>query len=123
MLAQTGFRDAFRHLYPDARGQFSYWSQRTFARPVNRGLRLDYFVCSRSMFPKAEAESGAVNSLGTQDGEEEVAAAAPVEERVLPAPTIDFSALPSPGVSDSYSLYADTIGCSDHCPVVLVVKL
>ena len=34
----------------EARGQFTYWSQRTRARPVNKGLRLDYFVCSDDMF-------------------------------------------------------------------------
>lgn len=34
----------------DAVGQYTYWSQRTFARPVNKGLRLDYFICSDDMF-------------------------------------------------------------------------
>jgi len=117
MLAQTGFRDAFRDMYPDAQGQFTYWSQRTFARPVNKGLRLDFFVCSSSMF------AGSGDKAGAESGEEEVAAPAPVEERVLPAPAVDYAALPSPGVYDSYILHADTVGCSDHCPVLLVVKM
>ncbi|KAJ1381019.1 Endonuclease/exonuclease/phosphatase [Ochromonadaceae sp. CCMP2298] len=135
MLAQTGFRDAFRDMYPDAQGQFTYWSQRTFARPVNKGLRLDFFVCSSSMYAGsgdkagveagagAGAESGAAESQGADDGAEEAAAPAPVVERVLPAPAVDYAALPCPGVYDSYILHADTVGCSDHCPILLVVKM
>jgi exodeoxyribonuclease III len=85
MLAQ-GFFDALRHLYPEAKGQFSYWSQRTFARGGNRGIRLDYFVCSDDLRPTDEVR-------------------------------------PGPAVLDSYILHKDTVGCSDHCPVVLVLKL
>jgi len=44
-----GFVDAFRHCHPDATGVFSYWSQRARARRTNRGLRLDYFLCSPSL--------------------------------------------------------------------------
>jgi len=38
--------DAFRLLHPSASGQYTYWSQRARNRPVNRGLRLDYFLAS-----------------------------------------------------------------------------
>jgi hypothetical protein len=31
--------------------------------------------------------------------------------------------IPTPGVYDSYSLPEDTVGCSDHAPVVLVVSV
>ena len=41
--------DAFRHMHPGARGQYSYWSQRARNRPRNRGLRLDYFLLSESV--------------------------------------------------------------------------
>ena len=37
-------------VYVAASGQFTYWSMRTRARPFNKGLRLDYFVCSQEMF-------------------------------------------------------------------------
>jgi len=30
----------YRHFHPDARGQYTYWSIRTFARGENRGLRV-----------------------------------------------------------------------------------
>mmetsp|Transcript_24169 Transcript_24169/g.36250 ORF Transcript_24169/g.36250 Transcript_24169/m.36250 type:complete len:134 (-) Transcript_24169:32-433(-) len=46
---EAGYVDAFRALHPNAEGQYTYWSQRTFAREPNKGLRLDYFVCSKSM--------------------------------------------------------------------------
>jgi exonuclease III len=39
------------YIYVDALGQYTYWSMRTNGRPVNRGLRLDYFVVSRSLLP------------------------------------------------------------------------
>ena len=41
--------DAFRIKHPDAKGQYSYWSQRARNRPRNRGLRLDYFLLSSPM--------------------------------------------------------------------------
>jgi len=44
-----GFVDAFRHLYPFASGHYSYWSQISRARVPNKGLRLDYYVCSEDM--------------------------------------------------------------------------
>ena len=41
--------DSFRHLYPKAQGQFTFWSARARNRPSNRGLRLDYFLVSPGM--------------------------------------------------------------------------
>ena len=49
-----GLRDSFRHFHPDAAGWYTFWSTRsTHARPANKGLRLDYFACSDSMFAAA----------------------------------------------------------------------
>jgi len=42
-----GMRDAFRLHYPEATGCYTYWSQRARNRPLNRGLRLDYFLLGR----------------------------------------------------------------------------
>lgn len=50
----AGFVDAFRHLHPEAQGHYSYWSQRSGNREPNKGLRLDYFVCSPSLFDDSE---------------------------------------------------------------------
>jgi exonuclease III len=79
---------AFRRLHGDAEGQYTYWSTRANGRPENRGLRLDYFVCSSSMFP----------STDTDDEQPK-----------------------KPTVCDSYILHSETVGVSDHCPVVLTV--
>jgi len=87
-LLQSGFVDAFRYFHPTSRGQFSYWSQRAGNRLPNRGIRLDYFICSKSM-----VEGG------------------------------DASEPPHPSLYDCYHLQDDTLGCSDHCPVMLVLKL
>jgi exodeoxyribonuclease-3 len=46
----SGFIDAFRKLHPDAKGHYSYWSQRAGNRDPNKGLRLDYFICSPDLF-------------------------------------------------------------------------
>ncbi|VEU42594.1 unnamed protein product [Pseudo-nitzschia multistriata] len=47
---EAGFVDVFRKLHPDAKGNYSYWSQRAGNREPNKGLRLDYFVASEEMF-------------------------------------------------------------------------
>lgn len=47
---EAGYVDAFRQLHPTAQGHYSYWSQRAGNREPNKGLRLDYFVCSPKLF-------------------------------------------------------------------------
>lgn len=47
---EAGFVDSFRQLHPEAEGHYSYWSTRAGNRPVNKGLRLDYFVGDSSFF-------------------------------------------------------------------------
>ena len=48
-LLAAGFTDTFRHLYPDARDAYSWWSYRAAARERNVGWRIDYFLCSDRM--------------------------------------------------------------------------
>ena len=38
--------DTLRYRHGDAAGVFTYWSVRARNRPANRGLRLDYVLCS-----------------------------------------------------------------------------
>lgn len=97
-----GFVDALRYFYPNAIGQFTYWSQRTFARPVNKGIRLDYFICSNSMAPDYEVE---VN-----------------KEQLRRQTDTSKNNANHPILYDSYILHADTVGFSDHCPVVLILQ-
>ena len=45
-LFKSGFVDAYRYLYPDARDQYTWWSYRAGARQRNKGWRIDYFIVS-----------------------------------------------------------------------------
>ena len=45
-LLAAGFTDTFRHLYPETRDAYSWWSYRAAARERNVGWRIDYFLCS-----------------------------------------------------------------------------
>lgn len=48
-LLSSGFVDAFRFLYPDATGAYSWWSYRFNARKNNAGWRIDYFIVSERL--------------------------------------------------------------------------
>jgi exodeoxyribonuclease-3 len=45
-LVNSGFVDAYRHLHPNAKDQYSWWSYRQMARQRNKGWRIDYFFVS-----------------------------------------------------------------------------
>ena len=45
-LLASGFTDTFRHLYPDQKDAYSWWSYRFNARKNNTGWRIDYFLTS-----------------------------------------------------------------------------
>ena len=48
-LLSEGFIDTFRHLYPDAKDIYSWWSYRFRSRERNTGWRIDYFIVSDSL--------------------------------------------------------------------------
>jgi exodeoxyribonuclease-3 len=50
-LLACGFVDTFRHLYPDARDAYTWWSYRFNARANNAGWRIDYFIVSEDIAP------------------------------------------------------------------------
>ena len=54
-LLSAGFTDTFRHLYPDLKDAYSWWSYRFNAREKNVGWRIDYFVVSNSIAEKITA--------------------------------------------------------------------
>jgi len=56
----AGFVDAFRHLHRDAMGHYSYWSQRAGNREPNKGLRLDYFICSKDLMEDNDGRKAVV---------------------------------------------------------------
>ncbi|HMM31479.1 MAG TPA: exodeoxyribonuclease III [Clostridia bacterium] len=49
VLLASGFVDSFRHLYPDRKDAYSWWSYMGNARAKNVGWRIDYFVVSESL--------------------------------------------------------------------------
>lgn len=49
VLLTSGFVDSFRHLYPDRKDAYSWWSYMGNARAKNVGWRIDYFVVSESL--------------------------------------------------------------------------
>ena len=53
-LLESGFIDAFRYLYPDKTGDYTWWSNRLYKRQENRGWRLDYFIVSKSLTGRIE---------------------------------------------------------------------
>jgi len=56
-LLASGFVDTFRHLYPDRKDAYSWWSYMGNARERNVGWRLDYFIVSERLVPRIrEAE-------------------------------------------------------------------
>lgn len=124
----NGLVDSLRYFYPSARGQFSYWSQRTFARPVNKGIRLDYFLCSTSLVQRLankvtltaqEHVGGAYENLPEARVVESTATEK--ESDVHASATLSSDSIPM--LYDSYILHEDTVGVSDHCPVVLVIEM
>ena len=73
LLEETGFKDVLRYFYPTARGQFTYWSMRTSARQPNKGIRLDYFICSPSILPEIEInESSTITKTADTDEKEDI---------------------------------------------------
>ncbi len=43
------FTDAYRHLYPEAEGSYSWWSYRAGSRQRNKGWRIDYIAVSADL--------------------------------------------------------------------------
>jgi len=50
-VLEAGFVDSFRHLYPQEKGAWTFWTYMGNAREKDIGWRLDYFVISASILP------------------------------------------------------------------------
>ena len=48
-LLDSGFVDSFRHLYPDKKEAYTWWSYMFQARSKNAGWRIDYFIVSAKL--------------------------------------------------------------------------
>ncbi|XP_058981147.1 recombination repair protein 1 isoform X1 [Musca domestica] len=51
-LLALGYIDTFRHLYPDRKGAYTFWTYMGNARSRNVGWRLDYFLVSERFVKK-----------------------------------------------------------------------
>ncbi len=56
-LIDAGFIDTYRYFYPEATGQYSWWSYRFNSRANNAGWRIDYFVVSSRLKDRLEDAS------------------------------------------------------------------
>lgn len=45
----SGYTDSFRHLYPETKDKYSWWSYRHNSRAKNKGWRIDYCMVSDSI--------------------------------------------------------------------------
>lgn len=53
-LLDMGLVDSYRTLYPEATGQYTWWSYRFNARANNAGWRIDYFLLSQRIKERIE---------------------------------------------------------------------
>ncbi|MAE73173.1 MAG: exodeoxyribonuclease III [Bdellovibrionaceae bacterium] len=51
----VGFTDSFRHFHPDKPEQFSWWSYREGARPMNRGWRIDHICVTEGLVDRLQS--------------------------------------------------------------------
>ncbi|CAM9332080.1 unnamed protein product [Pylaiella littoralis] len=115
--------DAFRWFHPDARGAYTFWSVRANGRPFNKGLRLDYFICSSSMFEEEEETTGAGSAGpapgGKGGGKKRNGGGGRGAEKKKKKETAETKKMV---VHDCFILEEATVGLSDHCPVGITLR-
>ncbi len=62
---KAGFIDCFRHLYPDRKAAYSWWSYKELARSRNRGWRIDYICVTEGLIKNLKNCQIAMNQLGS----------------------------------------------------------
>ena len=64
-LLNRGFVDSFRHLHPEDRDRYTWWSYMANSRAKNVGWRIDYFLVSNRLAPaitRADIDDGVLGS-------------------------------------------------------------
>lgn len=64
-ITTQGYVDTFRHLYPEQKGAYSWWSYIGGARSRNVGWRLDYFFTTPDLAPRIEDAAIHTDVLGS----------------------------------------------------------
>ena len=80
---------------------------------------MDYFICSDNLFPEGSRRDEKVDDEGaeSQSQSQSQSSCAEISNSKKCCVPTTVSAF------DCYILQKDTVGCSDHCPVVLILKL
>ena len=60
-----GWVDVFRHLHPDERDAYTWWSTRTNARARNVGWRLDYFFVHETLLGRVRGAGIRADIMGS----------------------------------------------------------
>jgi exonuclease III len=109
VVSGSQYVDAFRHVHGnEAKGAYSYWSTRSNGRPENKGLRLDYFVCSSAL-------ATSTSTITSTKGRGVAGSGGGGEKQLLETSSSSLR------IADSYIL-PHTTATSDHCPVALVLS-
>lgn len=64
-LLSSGFVDSFRHLHPEARDVYTWWSYMNKVRERNIGWRIDYFIVSEKLIPQIESAGAECFVMGS----------------------------------------------------------
>ena len=64
-IVRTGFVDSFRHLHPNKKDAYTWWSPFRGARERNIGWRIDYFFVSEDLVPHLKAANIHANAMGS----------------------------------------------------------
>ncbi|MFZ3231257.1 MAG: exodeoxyribonuclease III [Pseudobdellovibrio sp.] len=62
---ELGFVDAYRHLNPDQKKIYSWWSYRELARANNKGWRIDYICITKDLVKNLKSCDVLMNQLGS----------------------------------------------------------
>jgi len=117
LTSSQGYVDAFRYCHGAVQGAYTYWSTRASNRPENKGLRLDYFICSQSL-----AEGVLPAPINEHDQEVEPAVMVGGNSEAESSASSDDPCAPAKyKIGDCYCL-PETTKSSDHCPVSLVLE-
>lgn len=60
-----GYVDVYRHLYPEATGAYTWWSNMPGVRARNVGWRIDYFFVSTDLLPRVKSASIMPDVMGS----------------------------------------------------------
>lgn len=62
---QQGFTDCYRHLHPDQKQIYSWWSYKELARIKNRGWRIDYICITSGLIKNLKSCEVLMHQLGS----------------------------------------------------------